>query len=109
MRTALLNRRLVLEAPLRVPDGAGGFGETWVPRGQIWAAIRPRGAGRAVDQAARLPLSILMRAVPQGAQARPEAGMRFRDGQRLYRIEAVQENDPLGRFLMCFAHEEVGR
>jgi hypothetical protein len=35
--------------------------------------------------------------------------MRFRDGARLYRIEAVQESDPMGRFLTCFAVEEVGR
>jgi head-tail adaptor len=109
MRSALLNRRLVLEAPLRVSDGAGGFRETWGALGQIWAAVRPRGAGREVDQAARLQLSILMRAAPQGAQSRPEAGMRFRDGQRLYRIAAVQEHDPSGRFLVCFAREEVGQ
>ncbi len=109
MKSAYLNRRLVLEAALRVADGAGGFGESWVARGHIWAAVRPRGAGREVDQAARLQLSITMRAVPQGAEARPAAGMRFRDGARLYRIEAVQESDPMGRFLTCFAVEEVGR
>jgi head-tail adaptor len=35
--------------------------------------------------------------------------MRFRDGGRLYRIEAVQESDATGRWLTCFAVEEVGR
>jgi len=109
MRCAHLNRRLVLEAPVRVADGAGGFSETWVARGQIWAAVTPRGAGREVDQASRLQLSITMRAVPQGAAARPHGRMRFRDGGRLYRIEAVQESDATGRWLTCFAVEEVGR
>ena len=104
-----MNRRLGLEAPERLPDGAGGFSETWVPRGHVWAAVETRGAGREVDQAARLQLKITMRAVPQGAEARPDAAMRFRDGARVYRIEAVHEGDPLGRTLVCFAVEEVGR
>lgn len=109
MKSAHLTRRLVLEAPLRVPDGAGGYSETWVALGQVWAAVRLRGAGREVDQAARLQLAITMRAVPQGAQARPDARMRFRDGARLYLIEAVHESDATGRWLTCFAVEEVGR
>lgn len=28
-----LSRRLLLEGPVRVPDGAGGFAETWQPLG----------------------------------------------------------------------------
>lgn len=109
MRAAHLNRRLVLEAPSRLADGAGGYSEVWVARGQIWAAVAPRGAGREVDQAARLQLTITMRAVPQGAAARPDATMRFREGARIYRIVAVHEADPLGRWLSCFAIEEVGQ
>jgi head-tail adaptor len=93
----------------RVADGAGGFSETWGARGHIWAAVETRGAGREVDQAARLQVRITMRGLPQGAQARPDATMRFRDGARIYRIEAVHEGDPLGRTLTCFAVEEVGR
>jgi head-tail adaptor len=104
-----MNRRLQLEAPARVPDGAGGYGETWVVRGHVWAAVEARGAGREVDDAARLQLRITLRAVPQGAAARPTAAMRFRDGARLYRIEAVHEGDPRGRTLTCFAVEEVAR
>ena len=104
-----MTRRLLLEAPVRVPDGAGGYGETWVARGHVWAAVETRGSGREVDQAARLLLKITMRAVPQGAEARPTAEMRFRDGVRLYRIEAVHETDATGRTLTCYAVEEVGR
>ncbi|WP_239025618.1 phage head closure protein [Roseicyclus persicicus] len=104
-----MTRRLLLEAPERVPDGAGGYGEAWVALGHVWAAVETRGAGREVDQAARLQLKVTMRAVPQGAAARPTAEMRFRDGDRLYRIEAVHEGDALGRTLVCFAVEEVAR
>lgn len=104
-----MNRRLLLEAPERLEDGAGGFSEIWVPLGHVWAAVETRGAGREADQAARLLLKITMRAVAQEAEARPDPTMRFRDGERLYLIEAVHESDPSGRTLTCFAVEEVGR
>ena len=109
MSAPVLNRRLTLEAPERQPDGAGGFTETWVPRGRIWAEVLPRGAGREVDAAAsRLFLKITLRAAPQGAPSRPTPAMRFREGGRLYRIEAVTEADATGRYLICFAAEETG-
>ena len=44
-KTPRLDRRMVLEAPDRVADGAGGFQLTWVVRGVLWAALTP-GAGR---------------------------------------------------------------
>lgn len=109
MKAPQLTRRLVLEAPERVPDGAGGYTETWVARGTIWGEVDLRGAGREVDAAAsRLNLKITVRAAPQGAPSRPTAAMRFRDGTRVYRIEAVTEADPSGRYLLCFATEETG-
>ena len=104
-----MNRRLLLEAPERLEDGAGGFSEIWVALGHVWAAVEPRGGGREVDQAARMQLKITMRGVPLGAGARPDAAMRFVDGDRIYRIEAVHEGDTLGRTLVCYAVEEVGR
>jgi SPP1 family predicted phage head-tail adaptor len=109
MRAPRLTRRLVLEAPDRVPDGAGGYVETWVARGTLWGEVTLRGAGREVDAtASRLNLKVTIRAVPQGSPARPSAAMRFRDGARLYRIEAVTEADATGRHLVCFATEETG-
>lgn len=109
MSAPQMNRRLRLEAPERVADGAGGFSEVWVALGHVWAAVEMRGAGREVDQSARMLLKITVRATPQGAAARPDAAMRFRDGVRIYRIDAVHETDPLGRTLTCFAVEEVAR
>lgn len=104
-----MNRRLLLEAPERLEDGAGGYSEFWVALGHVWAAVALRGTGREAGDAARLPLKITMRAVAQDAEARPDARMRLRDGDRIYRIEAVHEGDPRGRTLVCFAVEEVGR
>ncbi|GAA5079378.1 phage head closure protein [Roseibacterium beibuensis] len=103
-----LSRRLTLEAPNRVPDGAGGFTESWAALGKLWAEVVPRGAGREADAASELALKITIRAAPPGAPSRPTAEMRFREGARIFRIEAVTEADATGRYLLCFAKEETG-
>lgn len=107
MKSPHLNRKLTLEAPARASDGAGGFTETWQALGVIWGEVLPRGAGREVE-ASELNLKITVRAAPQGAPSRPTAAMRFRDRDRIYRIEAVTEAEAAGRFLVCFVKEEVG-
>ncbi|MEQ9693234.1 head-tail adaptor protein [Shimia sp. SDUM112013] len=112
MRDVHLSRKLVLEAPARVPDGAGGFAESWTVLGTVWADIRAR-TGRKRD-GGEVSLSstayrIVLRGAPQGAPSRPVAGMRFREGTRLFAIDAVSERDPQGRYLTCFATEEAAR
>ena len=105
-----LNRQLVLEGAVRSPDGAGGFTESWVALGDLWAEVSAR-TGRARAEAG-VPVStvsnrIVVRAAPMGAPSRPMPEQRFRDGTRTYVIQAVTEHDPEGRFLTCFADEEV--
>ena len=110
MRLPHLNRRLVLEAPLRSPDGAGGFTERWIAQGTVWAEVTARtGAERPVGGAAisRVGYRIVVRAAPQGSSMRPAPDQRFRDGARLFVIRAVAEHDAQGRFLNCFVDEEV--
>lgn len=107
MKAPHFNRKLILEAPTRSSDGAGGFTEVWQEFGTIWGEVLPRGAGREAD-ASELKLKITLRAAAQGAPSRPTAAMRFRDGDRIYRIEAVTEAESMGRHLVCFVTEEVG-
>lgn len=110
MRAPRLNRRLVLEEPDRVPDGAGGFREDWRPLGVLWGEIRP-GSGRerqqdfAVISAVRY--RVVVRAAPHGSPSRPRPEQRLREGSRVLRIHAVGEADETGRYLTCFAYEEV--
>lgn len=110
MRVPNLNRRLVLERPVPVPDGAGGFAETWVIAGVLWAEVL-RGAGREAAgeeiNLASTDYRVTVRGAPVGSPARPLAGYRLRDGARLFTIMAVGERDPQGRHLVCFAREEV--
>lgn len=105
-----LNRKLILEAPLREPDGAGGYTEDWHSLGDLWAEVRSR-TGRERAEAG-VPVSsvsyrIVVRGAPYGTAARPMPNQRFREGVRLFVIQAVAEHDAQGRFLICFADEEV--
>ncbi|WP_375690240.1 head-tail adaptor protein [Pseudooceanicola sp. LIPI14-2-Ac024] len=105
-----LNRRLVLEAPVRVADGAGGFTQSWATLGTLWGEVLPR-TGREREgeglPLARVGYRIVVRAAPVGDAARPQPEQRFRDGDRVYPIEAVAERDVTGLYLICFAREEV--
>lgn len=105
-----LTRKLVLEAPVQVADGAGGYRKDWQHLGEIWAEIKP---GTGVEKAgefvtlASVPLKIVVRGAPEGSPRRPKPEQRFREGARIYRILAVTERDAAGMYLTCFAREEV--
>jgi SPP1 family predicted phage head-tail adaptor len=110
MRAPNLSRALVLEACEQAPDGAGGFTTLWQPLGTLWAEVRP-GSGREVAGVevtlSTVAMRITVRAAPQDAVARPRAGQRFREGDRLFAILAVVEADAAGRYLTCHAREEI--
>lgn len=102
-----LTRPLVLEDPQRSPDGAGGHTEVWVALGTHWAEVKPL-TGRLTGAALSLQkYRITLRASPVGSAARPRPDQRLRDNNRVYRIDAVAERDATGRYLTCFAVEEV--
>ncbi len=69
-----------------------------------------RGAERAgeVGAASIVNWRITVRAAPEGDPRRPRPDQRMRMGARLFRIQAVTESDPEGRYLSCFAKEETG-
>lgn len=110
MKHPHLNRKLVLEEAQQVPDGAGGFSTTWSALGALWAEFKS-GSGRETARdfltLSVVPLKITVRAAPSGAPSRPRPDQRFREGTRIFRILAVSERDPAGRYLICHAREEV--
>ncbi|HBS51050.1 MAG TPA: phage tail protein [Rhodobacteraceae bacterium] len=110
MSAPRLSRPLVLEAPVRQPDGAGGWTEDWTPLGTVWAEMVPRTGGLRSAGAAvtgRVPWKITLRAAPVGSPRRPRPGQRLTDGARVFAIHAVAEADPMGLYLVCDAEEEV--
>jgi|TARA_R110000851_G_scaffold77403_6_gene170088 head-tail adaptor len=105
-----LNRRLVLEGAVRLPDGAGGFTEIWEAHGTLWAEVTARSGREAEAEGlavARAGYRITVRAAPQGSASRPEAGQRLRDGARIFAILSVTDADGAGRYLSLWAQEEV--
>lgn len=100
---------LVLEARERRPDGMGGHRVAWRPLGVVHAAMN-RGAGglRAAEAGAESVISwkITLRAFPAGDPRRPVAGQRLRMGERVFGIDAVAEEGPMGRHLTIVAREE---
>lgn len=109
MKAPCLRRQLVLESPEVLTDGAGGYVHGWIPLGVLWAEVVPR-SGRQIAHfgapVSRMGYRITVRGAAMGSDQRPAAQQRFRDGDRIYTIEAVAEADPNGRFLVCFAQEE---
>lgn len=105
-----LNRRLSLETPQKVPDGAGGFTVNWFSLGTLWAEVDARTGRERAEGAA--PISavsyrITVRAAPIESPSRPKPEQRFRDGSRIFWIRAVIEDSSTNKYLTCLADEEV--
>lgn len=111
-RYPTFSRKMVLEAPDRVADGAGGYTTGWVAMGELWAEVKPvSGRDRASEFAtvASVQYRITVRAAPQDAPSRPKPEQRFVDGARIFLIRAVTEADFGARYLTCYAEEEVSQ
>lgn len=109
MRVApVLSRKLVLEARQDLADGMGGFSVLWVELGSLWAQVEAR-AGRETQAGGRdvsgVTYRVVVRAVAVGSDQRPKPDQRFREGERVFNIQAVAEADLDGRFLCCWAEE----
>ncbi|NDR56066.1 head-tail adaptor protein [Aliiruegeria sabulilitoris] len=104
-----LSRRLTLETLERVPDGSGGYDESWIELGTLWAEVK---AGTGKETASDyltlsyVPYRITVRAAPPGDSRRPRSDQRFREGDRIFRILAVADAETDGRYLICYAREE---
>jgi head-tail adaptor len=105
-----LGRLLYLDSPVRQPDGAGGYTESWIALGALWAEVLLRSGREGVQGGApvsAVTYKITVRSAPMGHPERPIAGQRFRDGSRMFHIRAVAERAGHGSFLVCFVDEEV--
>ena len=110
MRPPVLNRPLVLEQAVSLPDGAGGQSVTWQALGTLWAELRA-GAGRErlgpIAPEGQMAFRAYVRAAPPGSPQRPRPDQRLREGARIFTILAVAEADPTGAWLVCALREEV--
>ncbi len=99
-----MNRKLILEERVDVPNGGGGFDVTWSSLGTVWAELRARTGTEAVVAGAdrtRQRYRVVVRGTPYGAPSRPRPDQRFREGARVYPIFAVTEFDRDGHYIIC--------
>jgi SPP1 family predicted phage head-tail adaptor len=100
-----LNRRLVLEAPVETPDGAGGVTRAYSEIATIWADVTPVAARGGIDAAsggATVTHRIRVRAGPAITTQH-----RLRLDTRVFRIVSVRAHDRAERFLDIHAEERV--
>lgn len=99
-----LRRLLTLEAMTTVPDGAGGFTQSWTGVATLHAALEPVAAVPrfGADQA----LPTVTHTVTLRARADLTSGMRFAAEGRVFPIETIHDPDETGRFLVCRVREE---
>lgn len=98
-----LNRRLVVEAPLEAPDGAGGVVRSFEAVATLWASVEPLSAREILD-AARLGIAITHRIT---VRAGPDLSIRhrLREGARVFHIASVRPQDARETFLEIAAEE----
>lgn len=100
----------MLEAPERVPDGAGGYAVVWRTLGTLWADVAARTSREdfiAGQARPRVKYRILVRGAPPGSPSRPRTEQRLREGQRVFDILTVADQPPDGRYLEIHAEEGV--
>ena len=61
MARVVLNRALVLETADQLPDGAGGYSQTWRALGTLWAAVEPRSGREREKEERPQHLSFIMK------------------------------------------------
>jgi SPP1 family predicted phage head-tail adaptor len=101
----MLNRRLVLEAPVESADGAGGVARTFSAVATLWVSVTPVSAAREIE-AARLGARVTHRLHLRYADD-ITTRHRFRDGSRIYRIVTLRDRDGRKRFLEIEAEERL--
>jgi SPP1 family predicted phage head-tail adaptor len=102
---ARFNRRLALEGPVEVSDGAGGVIRTYQQIVSLWAEITPVTSQGIVD-ADRLGVRVTHRIVIRAPRTL-STRHRLADGARHYRIVSFRETDDR-RLIEIQAEEMVG-
>jgi SPP1 family predicted phage head-tail adaptor len=100
-----LNRRLVLEQPVIVPDGAGGVIRTYQTLATVWAALVPVSANNVVvadGAGVTVTHRIIIRSGPEVTTRH-----RFRFGARVFQVIALRDRDGEARFVDIEAEERT--
>jgi SPP1 family predicted phage head-tail adaptor len=105
MSIGTLDHRLTVEQMVQTPDGAGGYVLSWQTYLSVWGQIEPSG-GRERLAAFALQSSVTHRVIIR-RQTGVTNAMRVKAGGRLFKIRAVEDLGPRGRFLELLCEEGV--
>ena len=98
-----LRRRLVLEAPVSMPDGLGGATESFETVAALWAQVEWLSGGERWRSGR--PEQFASHRITLRWRAGLDAGQRLRDGARIFDIRAVADPDGGRRRLICLVEE----
>lgn len=98
-----MRRRLVLEAPVEMPDGLGGVTRSFVTVAAFWAQVEWLGGAEHWRQGR--PEQTGSYRITLRWRGDLDAGRRLRDGARLFEIRAAADPDGGRRRLVCLAEE----
>ena len=104
-RIGNLDQRLMLQSPVRTPDGAGGATIAWSLIAEVWAWVSPAGGAERLDAEGlkgRVTHEVWLR---HREGVKPE--MRFLLGTRALEIRAVFEAGGRRPYLRCICEERV--
>lgn len=98
-----MRERFTIEAPVDLPDGAGGVTRTWAEAGAVWAAIE------AIGGTFRFATERAAQAITHRLSMRWRDDLtplhRLRNGTRVYEIRSVHDADMERRFLVVLTTE----
>ena len=92
-----LRHRVVIEAPVATPDGAGGEGLTWSTHATTWALIEPVRAGEQLVAGGLA--SVLTHRITLRHRTDITGGMRVLYRGKRYRVLAAADPDARRRYL----------
>lgn len=98
-----LRTRLIIEAPVESPDGAGGVVRSYEEHSAVWAAVEAV-AGAYSFATGRTGQTVTHRiTLRAGPELTPQH--RLRDGTRIYQIRSVLADGSDNRFLTALTEE----
>lgn len=92
-----LRHRVVIEAPLAAPDGAGGETLTWSTHATTWALIEPVGAAETVVAGGLA--GVLTHRITTRFRTDVTGGMRVLYRGKRYRVLVAEDPDARRRYL----------
>ncbi|MEM8749412.1 MAG: phage head closure protein [Pseudomonadota bacterium] len=99
-----LNRRVLLEEKIEIPDGCGGLDTSWTTVAEVWAMLQPL-VPRSFEEADQLSEE-QRQAITIRYRSDVASGWRITESGRHFEILTVHDPDERQRYLICTTKQE---